>query len=49
MRVLHAVLWVVLGFSLYPLLFIPLLIKFQPDGLEKWIVIYAHYLRLWGI
>lgn len=40
---------VALGFALYPLLFVPVAVKFFPAFLEWWIYTYAEYLRMWGI
>jgi hypothetical protein len=37
------------GFWLYPLLFVPLVGKLFPDFLDRWIEMYAEYLRLWGL
>lgn len=41
--------WVLLGFVLYPLVFVPLGIKLFPGFMDWWIQVYAHYLRLLGI
>lgn len=49
MRILSAIFWLALGFALYPLLFVPLMVKFWPNGLEAFVLFYAKYLRLWGV
>jgi len=36
------------GFLLYPLLFVPLGAMFFPDFMEKLVLVYADYLRIWG-
>lgn len=36
------------GFALYPLLFVPLMNLWAPDALDWWIQRYAEYLRVWG-
>lgn len=36
-----------LGFVFYPLIFVP--IAYKTGLLDQWIVIYAEYLRLWGM
>lgn len=38
----------VLGFAAYPLLFIPLMVKFCPNTFATYLEYYADYLRLWG-
>jgi hypothetical protein len=49
-RTLKACMWLFLGFLIYPLLFVPILIKLFPQEVfESYILIYAEYLRLWGI
>lgn len=49
-RTLKVCMWLFLGFLIYPLLFVPILVKFFPhDVFESYILIYAEYLRLWGI
>lgn len=40
---------VLLGFALYPLLFVPLCVKLFPAFLEWWVYVYADYLRWVGI
>jgi hypothetical protein len=49
MKFIKGLLLVMLGFFLYPLLFIPLMLLFAPKALETWILVFADYLRLWGI
>lgn len=39
----------VLGFALYPLLFVPLMMMYAPDTLANWLRIYTDYLKLWGM
>jgi hypothetical protein len=41
--------WMALGFLVYPLLFVPIMVKLFPQVFEPYILIYAEYLRLWGI
>jgi hypothetical protein len=49
LRILNTFLAVAVGFLLYPLLFVPLMVIFWPEALDWWIKTYAEYLRLWGI
>lgn len=37
------------GFALYPLLFVPVMNLWFPEALEWWIHRYADYLKLWGM
>lgn len=40
---------VLIGFWLYPLLFVPLMAKFAPAAMTQWIQTYAKYLQFWGL
>lgn len=48
MKILKTLALLVVGFAMYPLLFVPLMAKFAPDALGKWLAVYADYLRVWG-
>lgn len=49
MKVVKSLALLVLGFALYPLVFVPVLNLWFPDALEWWIHRYADYLRVvWG-
>lgn len=48
-KIISSLALVLLGFWLYPLLFVPLMVKFAPGSLQKWVDAYANYLRMWGI
>jgi len=44
----HKWLWFFLGILAYPFVFVPLGLWLCPGITERWIHIYAEYLRLWG-
>lgn len=41
--------WFFLGFLVYPLLFTPLMLWLAPGAMDKWVHLYADYIRLWGV
>ncbi len=49
MKLLKNLTLVVLGFVLYPLVFVPVMFTFFPSLLNWWVHVYEHYLRWVGI